>query len=1207
LKRAENWLALGEGEPRLEAYARLGRVSCTIRSQMRRAARRILGISTVRTSWVILILTALMGAAAGSSGLGAQEAPPPASEPAATPSPVVEEVKPSGFYLRNDKGELVYVPDISYEQFEELLKIRRNLTDRQQPAFVLTDMAIVALAAGDRLEMKVTFTLQGRALEATPAGSWFPVPLRFDNAYLSEAPVFDGPHDHFLTFDGAQGGYVCWLQSGADEVHHVTLQLLLPIDQVGDESRVMLSVPTPLASSLALQVPDKLAEGSLRDLTDAVGRPLAFATTPEGGGQFTARGIRGNVALSWHAAHLENAADQRLDVAGEVVVTADEMLQEIRVDGRFTVRGFGGPLETFQVRLPPGMRWRESQEAGYSVRPLPPADDASSAPAVQVVEVRLDRPTAAEVDIHLLAEMPTAADDTDTSLTVARLIDQAAVFEPARFEFVGVVRHHGYIDLVVRGDWAFEDRDEPDFPRVGTGNTPTGPHAVVARYRYHNQQRSLQVSLRQKATRISVEPTYRVRVDAQQAWLTAELICGTSGSKAGPLAIRLPFWKVEGVRFIGLDSTPTVDLNNTNPLVVPIPIEVQTGKPFTLRIQARQDLTASVVSGTGPLRLVLPLLEATDPSRANVIVSPATVEIIATGNILLTPLPQQMKALSALAQAELLTNGVAGAAGDEPPGSTESAGAARFYYRDRGPSDQAVFVGEVRVQPQAIAVRVASTATLTRTSCTVEQRLSYTVLHEPADSLTFSLPGLSADGRVPCGLFLGSEPLIPSIEPGTGNDRPRVRVRLPRPTIGPIELTVQHPRQPLTGLTAESDARVSLPLLMPSTRRESNTTIVENALTVVRAEPLRVEAAAGGWIVDETKSVGDRLVLVTTAESVAPALRVSLRGAASGGTTEVYQAWVQSWVAPHQRRDRAVFRVRTRTNQLRVKLPRPVEGEVHLVKVAVDRREVPLDGPGPQGDLLVPVSGQTNGVGQEHVLEVWYAWTHSEPPHRSLDLQAATLDAVDRIERTYWQVILPAGDVVISGDPRMIPDQRWQWDGFGWRRRAARDQAALEQWIGASEQDPVPSETNRYLFTTLGAVGQLELVTVARSWVLLVCSGIALVCGLLLLYVPVCRHPALLLVVAVVTLAAGMFWPDGAILFAQCAALGVVLAVTAAACRLWLRRAYAGAPVVQGRAQLADSKIRLAEKGSARADGSSRGSATAVPASVQVPAAGSKS
>jgi len=81
--------------------------------------------------------------------------------------------------------------------------------------------------------------------------------------------VFDGPGEHFLTFDSAQDGYVCWLQMNGDAVHKVTLHLLVPVDQVGDESRLALSVPTPLASALKLQVPEKTAEGIVRDTADA--------------------------------------------------------------------------------------------------------------------------------------------------------------------------------------------------------------------------------------------------------------------------------------------------------------------------------------------------------------------------------------------------------------------------------------------------------------------------------------------------------------------------------------------------------------------------------------------------------------------------------------------------------------------------------------------------------------------------------------------------------------------------------------------------------------------------------------------------------------------------------------------------------------------------------------------------------------------------
>jgi hypothetical protein len=59
-------------------------------------------------------------------------------------------------------------------------------------------------------------------------------------------------------------------------------------------------------------------------------------------------------------------------------------------------------------------------------------------------------------------------------------------------------------------------------------------------------------------------------------------------------------------------------------------------------------------------------------------------------------------------------------------------------------------------------------------------------------------------------------------------------------------------------------------------------------------------------------------------------------------------------------------------------------------------------------------------------------------------------------------------------------------------------------------------------------------------------SGAALLLGLLLLYVPVSRHPAGLLVWALALLSAGVIAPEPTLLFAQAACLGLVLALVAA-------------------------------------------------------------
>ena len=144
--------------------------------------------------------------------------------------------------------------------------------------------------------------------------------------------------------------------------------MLVPITRVGEESRFTLEAPSPLASTLSLRVPENPAEGTVRELTDEAGRPLAFSTTSDGSGLFSTRGIRGDVSVSWHKSRVaEERTDVRLDVFGTIIVTADELLQEVRSDGRFVVRGLGGPIESFRVRLPPGMRLRESPEPGYKV------------------------------------------------------------------------------------------------------------------------------------------------------------------------------------------------------------------------------------------------------------------------------------------------------------------------------------------------------------------------------------------------------------------------------------------------------------------------------------------------------------------------------------------------------------------------------------------------------------------------------------------------------------------------------------------------------------------------------------------------------------------------------------------------------------------------------------------------------------------------
>ncbi len=83
--------------------------------------------------------------------------------------------------------------------------------------------------------------------------------------------------------------------------------------------------------------------------------------------------------------------------------------------------------------------------------------------------------------------------------------------------------------------------------------------------------------------------------------------------------------------------------------------------------------------------------------------------------------------------------------------------------------------------------------------------------------------------------------------------------------------------------------------------------------------------------------------------------------------------------------------------------------------------------------------------------------------------------------------------------------------------------------------------------------------------------GAALVAGLLLIYVPVSRHPATLLTMGMALLAAGLIAPEPTLLLAQAACLGLVLTLLAG----MLERGAARRRRVLARKEPSSSRVEL--------------------------------
>ena len=305
----------------------------------------------------------------------------------------------------------------------------------------------------------------------------------------------------------------------------------------------------------------------------------------------------------------------------------------------------------------------------------------------------------------------------------------------------------------------------------------------------------------------------------------------------------------------------------------------------------------------------------------------------------------------------------------------------------------------------------------------------------------------------------------------------------------------------------------------------------------------RVSPRKGDWTVADrdTDVLDGKSGLLLTAAKRAYSVDLDLRRAGSDRPESIIvdRAWIQSWLTSTARQDRAVFQLTTERKELEVVLPADVAAA--QVDVMVDGRLVEprlLD----DNRLSIPLVG---GERSSFVVELRYHFMDGRPPRGAVRMDFPRLNPEAWMRRMYWQVILPANEHLIANPAGFTGEFVWQWDGWFWGRSPVLDQSQLESWTGATARDALPDHANIYLFSGLGKIEQAEIGTAGRTWIVLWASGAALVVGLLLIYIPVSRHPATLLAMGMALLAAGLIAPEPTLLLAQAACLGLALTLLA--------------------------------------------------------------
>ncbi len=373
-----------------------------------------------------------------------------------------------------------------------------------------------------------------------------------------------------------------------------------------------------------------------------------------------------------------------------------------------------------------------------------------------------------------------------------------------------------------------------------------------------------------------------------------------------------------------------------------------------------------------------------------------------------------------------------------------------------------------------------------------------------------------------------------------------------------LELRFAWPLRPLG--TAEYTA---VPLITP---RDAD--LISSTATLTPVGPLRVEPADdGNWLRDDDVISSTSLQAIGMASANRSNLlrvRVAQRRDERGeerptSATVVERAWLQTWLGDEQRMDRAVFRFVTGAETVTLTMP---EGATQVITLVDGNEVAPAMQDGAK--LVVPLPRSELSA---HTVEMSLTFAE-RPPTGEMQFQAPEiLDALGP-RRWFWQLLVPADEHLLAADTQLTSANRWTCRGWFCAREAAEPQARLEYWTGASHQPALPEGLNAYLFSSFDHIDHLRVRTSLRRNLVYGASAVTLGCGLALLYWPVLRHPAMLLILAVSLLSASWLFADAALLISQASVLGVLLVVLAGFVWLILHHLTKSAPEVhwQGRA-----------------------------------------